>query len=94
MTFVRRGSAAEDAGLSVNDEIIGCNGLRVDKSSLEGFFATLFVGDEIELLISRDQQLYAISLTVTPYEKPKFEIESKPEGKTESLYNYWLRTNK
>lgn len=95
VSSIRRGSAAEDAGLSVNDEIIGCNGLRADKASLDNFFKTVAVGDEIELLISRDQQLYSISVKVTAYEKPSFKYELMDmSGKTLKLNDYWLRKNK
>lgn len=91
---IRRGSAAEEGGLSVNDEIIGCNGLRVDKRSLEQFFDSLNNGDEIELLISRDQQLYSVTIQVTPYEQPKFsyELTNDSKSKTQKLSDYWLRT--
>ncbi len=89
---IRRGSAAEEGGLSVNDEIIGCNGLRVDKRSLEQFFDSLNNGDEIELLISRDQQLYSVTIQVTPYEQPKFSYELTNDSKTQKLSDYWLRT--
>ena len=90
---IRRGSAAEDAGLSVNDEIIGCNGMRVDKIAFEDFLSSLRVGDEFSILIARDQQLYSLTITVTPYEKPKFEY--KPivgDKKAAKLNDYWLRT--
>jgi predicted metalloprotease with PDZ domain len=90
---IRRGSSAEDAGLSVNDEIIGCNGMRVNKKSLEELFLSLNVGDKVELLISRDLQLYALELTVTAYEKPRFAHKLKVDDKkTEKLSNYWLRS--
>ena len=87
---IRSGSAAEDAGLSVNDEIIGCNGLRADKKSLEDFFVTLNVGDEIQLLISRDQELYSIAVTVTPYEKPRFKY-TYDAADLNKLGKFWLR---
>ena len=87
---IRSGSAAEDAGLSVNDEIIGCNGLRADKKSLEDFFVTLNVGDEIQLLISRDQELYSIAVTVTPYEKPRFKY-TYDAADLNKLGEFWLR---
>ncbi|MFT5858792.1 MAG: putative metalloprotease with PDZ domain [Flavobacteriaceae bacterium] len=91
---IRRGSAAEDAGLSVNDEIIGCNGLRASKKSLEDFFKSVSVGDEIQLLISRDQELYSLTVDVTAYEMPRFNY-SYTEGKElNKLGKYWLRTNK
>lgn len=91
---IRRGSAAEEGGLSVNDEIIGCNGLRVDKRSLEQFFDSVDNGEEMELLISRDQQLYSVSIQVTPYEQPKFSYELTNNSKTQKLSDYWLRTTR
>lgn len=94
ISAIRRGSAAEDAGLSVNDEIIGCNGLRSDKSSLEGFFKSLKVGDEIQLLISRDQELYSLTLNVTSYEKPRFNYSYTERKELNKLGKHWLRINK
>ncbi len=91
---IRRGSAAEEGGLSVNDEIIGCNGLRVDKRSLEQFFDSVDNGEEMELLISRDQQLYSVTIQVTPYEQPKFSYELTNNSKTQKLSDYWLRTTR
>jgi predicted metalloprotease with PDZ domain len=55
---IRSNSAAEDAGLSVNDEIIGCNGYRVSKSDIEGLMKSLNDGDELELFIARDEILF------------------------------------
>lgn len=89
---IRSGSSAEDGGLSVNDEIIGCNGLRVDKSSLEKFFASVDVGNELDLLVARDQELYSVTIGVSSYEQPKFSYELSNEAKTQKLNDYWLRT--
>ena len=90
---IRRGSAAEDAGLSVNDEIIACNGMRVNKKSMEDIFASLKVGDRANILISRDLQLYSIEIIITAYEKPRFKHRLKRDDqKTLKLNNYWLRT--
>jgi predicted metalloprotease with PDZ domain len=91
---IRRNSAAEDAGLSVNDEIIGVNGLRADKKSLEEFFQTVNVGDEMNLLIARDQELYSIVITVTAYERPSFKYEYTGDTKPNKLSDYWLRSDK
>ncbi len=88
---VRRGSAAEDAGLSVNDEIIGCNGLRADKKSLESFFVSLLTDDEIQLLISRDQELFSLAVKITPYEKPRFNYTYTKDDQLNKLGKYWLR---
>ncbi|MDG1332426.1 MAG: hypothetical protein P8P74_08850 [Crocinitomicaceae bacterium] len=89
---IRRGSSAEDGGLSVNDEIIGCNGLRADKRSLESLFNSVDVGNELELLIARDQELYSITIGVSTYEKPKFSYELSNDKKTQKLSDFWLRT--
>lgn len=91
VTGIRRGSSAEDGGLSINDEIIGCNGMRVDKRSLEGLFQSLNVGNEVDLLIARDQELYSITIGVTNYERPKFSFELSNDKKTQKLNDFWLR---
>jgi len=88
---IRSGSAAEDAGLSVKDEIIGCNGIRVDKASLESFFAALKIGEEVNILFAREDQLYSTDIVVTAYEKPKFEYQQTTDKPTQKLFDYWLR---
>ncbi len=85
---IRSNSSAEDAGLSVNDEIIGINGFRADKKSLDDYFKTVNKGDELSILISRDNQLYSVDLFVTEYERPSFKY-SLSEDK--QYYDFWLR---
>lgn len=89
---IRSNSAGEDAGLSVNDEIIGCNGMRISKKGLEDFMKSLQVGDVFTVLIARDQQLYSVDVKVTPYEQPRFKHEQAVEKKNEKMFSYWLRT--
>ena len=93
VTSVRSGSAAEDAGISVNDEIIGCNGIRADKASLESYFSNLSTGEIIDLLFAREDQLFSTEVKVTTYEQPRFEYEVSKATMKNKLYNYWLRTN-
>ena len=88
---IRSNSAAEDAGLSVNDEIIGLNGYRIDQKSVEDFVATLENGEKFSLLISRDLQLFEIQASVKNFIKPQFLFQAIKPG--DRLYNYWLRTN-
>lgn len=88
---VRRGSAAEDAGLSVNDEIIGMNGYRIDKRSLESYFESAQTGDVMNFLFAREDQLFSVELTVTEWEQPKFKYSIDKAGSSEELFNYWLR---
>ena len=88
---IRSGSSAENAGLSVNDEIVGVNGFRASKKSLEDYFKTVSKGDVIEILFSRDQQLYATEVVVANYEKPKFDYKIDSATKANDKYKYWLR---
>jgi len=91
---VRSGSAAEDAGLSVNDEIIGCNGYRVNQSSLEATMNSLNNGETVELLISRDEILYSIEVNMTSFTKPQFKLKIDEGSPYSSLTKYWLREQK
>lgn len=91
VTGVRFGSAAEDAGISVNDEIVGCNGLRADKEGLEDYFESVSTGEKLEILFAREQQLYSTEIVVTTYEQPKFSYRISSDKSTEKEFNYWLR---
>ncbi len=93
VTSVRSGSAAEDAGISVNDEIIGCNGIRADKASLEGYFSNLSAGEMIDILFAREDLLFSTEVIATNYEQPKFEYVLNEATAKNPLFNYWLRTN-
>jgi predicted metalloprotease with PDZ domain len=88
---IRAGSAAEQSGLSVNDEIIGCNGYRIDQAALEQFAGGLSSGEQFSLLISRDEVLMNLSVTITDYFKPQFTFKKTTDSPGEKLRNYWLR---
>jgi len=89
---IRSGSAAEQAGISVNDEIIGCNGYRIDQGALEQFTGGLKSGDKFDLLISREEKLMNVSVTMADYLKPQFIFKKTADTQGEKLRNYWLRT--
>ena len=90
---IRAGSAAEEAGISVHDEILGCNGLRADRNGLNAFFKTVKVGETISILYSRDRQLYSTDIIVTAYEQPKFAYEIATDESTQGLFDFWLRSD-
>lgn len=90
---VRAGSAAEDAGISVNDEIIGCNGYRIDQKSLDATMNSLNAGEDVELLISRDEILLAVRVNMTNYTRPQFKLTFDRSSSTGSLSEYWLRVD-
>lgn len=88
---IRSGSAAEEAGLSPNDEIIGCNGFRVDQGDLEAVISGLKVGQNLNLLISRDLVLYEIIVKMANFEKPQYRLSFTNDDKTFKNKSYWLR---
>jgi predicted metalloprotease with PDZ domain len=86
---VRRGSAAEEAGLSVGDEVLICEGYRVDKSSLEGMLNSLAPGESMQLTIARDEKILQLKFVMKTYAKPQFSIQIKDPNA--STIRYWLR---
>ena len=88
---IRAGSCAEDAGLSVGDEIIGCNFYRVDQRILDGMMNGLILGETAELLIARDENLFSVKVRMTNFRKPSFKIEKQLNSNNDTEYNYWLR---
>jgi len=86
---VRSGSAAEDAGICVGDEILGCDGYRINKTDLENKYNNLQPGVSIELLLSRDGKLFSTKCTMKTYAKPQFSLQIKDANAP--LLLYWLR---
>lgn len=84
---VSSGSPAEVGGLSPNDEIIAFNGFRVGETDLNQFLNSLMVGDEFNLIISRDKQLMTLDMEMGLIKAPKYDFSFEPN----SLGEYWLR---
>lgn len=89
---IRAGSSAEDAGLSVNDEILAYGDFRADQKGLEARIAEMKEGDELELLVSRDDRLMKLMVMISLYEKPSFHFIPMKNEPQKDLLNYWLRT--
>ena len=87
ITNVVSGSAAENAGLSPNDEIIAFNGFRVDQSDFSKYLKMLSPDSEFNLIISRGKQLMSIDAKMGTLNSVnyKFNFEGNKLG------NYWLR---
>jgi predicted metalloprotease with PDZ domain len=88
---VRSGSSAEMAGISVNDEIIACNGFRVNQGSLESTMNALKENEQVELLLSRDDVLFSVNVKIAAFEKPYFTFTTTKNEDKKALRNYWLR---
>ena len=88
---IRAGSAAELAGLSVNDELIGCNGYRVDQTDFEQFVNGVENGAQFKILVSRDDILYELSVKMTMYDRPQYQFKVVEDDTKAKLRKYWLR---
>lgn len=88
---VRSGSTAEFAGLSPNDEIIGCNGFRVNQADFEAMLAAVKTDKEFSILISRDLQLFELKVKMMNYERPQYRLTPIDNAQTNELKKYWLR---
>lgn len=86
---VRVGSAAEQCGLSVGDEIVGCNGMRVEQTRFETFLSSLNEGDYMNLLVSREELLLELEARMQNYERPTYKLE--PTIPSNEKFYFWLR---
>jgi predicted metalloprotease with PDZ domain len=86
---VRRGSAAEEAGLSVGDEVLICNGYRINKDMLEGMLNSLSSGESMMLTVARDEKVFQVKFIMKNYTKPQFSLQIKDANAP--LLTYWLR---
>jgi predicted metalloprotease with PDZ domain len=86
---VSNGSAAEDAGICVGDEILACDGYRIDKTALENKYNNLSANDSIQLLLARDGKLYNTNCFMKTFAKPQFSLQIKDANAP--LLLYWLR---
>jgi len=88
---IRFGSCAEDAGISVGDEIVGCNGYRVGQSMLEGIMNGLSLGESADLLVAREEKLFSVKVKMTNFRKPNFQFVKQIDSKNSVFFDYWLR---
>ena len=89
---IRTNTEAENAGVSVHDEIIGFNGFRIDGPSLEASLAALKTGDSFNLLVSRDQIIMEIPCKMGEIEIPTFKLSINNSSTNSQLCSYWLRS--
>lgn len=90
---VLSGSAAEEQGISVNDEIIAVNGFRVSGSRFTSLLSTVKVGDVLNLLLSRDNIIETYAITVGEKTVQKYRYQPNFTPANEAYFNYWLRVD-
>lgn len=93
VSTVVRNTTAYEGKISVNDEIIAINGMRVTKSSLISVFEMFAVGEEIEVLVSRDGLLRTLKMTVKNDPSVRYVLEAEEEmsDAQRKVFEKWLR---
>lgn len=85
---VYRGSSAYAGGLNVNDEILAIDGFRVD-GNINEFIDAKNVGDEISLLISRDNIIQTIKFPLLERGSTSYYIFND-SGEKNDVHKKWL----
>ncbi len=85
-------SCAQKGGINVNDEIIAINKQRIDNSSLLKTIALYTTGTKIEVLISRDNLLQTLFITLERSNQKDYSIYAEPEtnDNAKKFRNKWL----
>jgi predicted metalloprotease with PDZ domain len=93
VTRVYSGSAAEEQGISVNDEIIAVNGYRMNSSEFSKMTKNMNQGDTFELLLSRDNLIKTYTITMGGSQRDYFTSEANFTEASKKNYDYWLRVD-
>lgn len=93
VTSVVKGSAAYEAGINVNDEIIAFDNYRVD--DLAKWVGYKKVGDKVTVLVSREGALQAIPVTFKANTNVRYRFEAIKSVTADQAkaYNYWMKFN-
>jgi predicted metalloprotease with PDZ domain len=92
-SFIKDKGTAYQAGVMVNDEIIAIDGYRLTQTNINKRFKNMYVGQNINLLISRDERLLQKSITVSASKGDAVKIEMI-ENQTKEQINFlneWLK---
>ena len=91
ITAVRRGAAAEAGGLSVGDEVLAIDSVRVT-DDLNRAIAGRKVGDRLRMIINRGGQVRELVIQLTESPLLSYRLEAIPNAtdKQKALYNKWL----
>lgn len=92
VTEVPRGTAAHEAGINVDDELIGIGDHRIPPGGLEGRIARYRPGDEVEVLVARRGELRRIELTLgeAPADSWELKLIDMPTASQRRHLESWL----
>jgi predicted metalloprotease with PDZ domain len=88
ITKVNRGSSAYEGGLNVNDEILAIDGYRVH-NDISDYILGRPLGDEVSILISRDDIIQTIILPLLARGSKRYFIFNEAEKKN-GYHKKWL----
>ena len=80
---MRRGTAAFDAGLNVDDEILAIDGVRVRAEGLAARLELHRAGERITMLVARRDRLVEIPVTLGPDGGRPWRLEVRPDATTD-----------
>lgn len=84
-------SAAENAGVSVNDEILAVNGFRASQKGFSDYIGKLVVGEKFKLLVARDDVLMELNASMGETTKAMYRPMLAEGDKAQRLFEIWLR---
>ncbi|MBC8112511.1 MAG: M61 family metallopeptidase [Verrucomicrobia bacterium] len=94
VTSTLRGASAYTYGLNVNDEILAADGLRINSAEeLNRLAESKRAGEKISLLISRDNLIKTLEITLgkSPQVRYKLEKLNNLTEKQQKIQQKWLR---
>lgn len=92
ISYIQRDSAAANAGLSIDDELIAWNSERLDTQVLKDKLNQSSVDDHIELLVARSGHMKKVILNPEHNKQISFEINvmDKMTDQQRALLDQWL----
>ena len=92
VTYVRRGSAAYNYGVNVNDELVALNSYRLSKGVLEQMKATFSEGQKISLTVARDGKIQDLSITLKGNSTKNMTLKmiENPTPEQKKVFDKWL----
>jgi predicted metalloprotease with PDZ domain len=92
ITNVTPNSPGERAALEINDEIVALNGYRIRSSDFNERITSMKEGEEISIMVFRNDKLKEIKLNLQNYGIPSYAIKKtdKPTKLQQAIYEAWL----
>ena len=89
---VLQGSSAEDAGLSIGDEIIAIDGLKEEYKTIEKRLKELKADENIKITVFKQNKLKDVVLNLQHRKFGKYKIEKtvNPDAMQKSIFESWF----